>query len=1157
MERKKPTLTKEISYAQFYLTLCCFLLFKFLYAQEEEVPLPANYPPSPEVSALAKFADVPISKYSGLPNTSLPLYEIVQDEFSLPISLSYHHGGIRVEERAGWVGLGWALQAGGSISRTIKGIPDEASGASSGFLNHFMDYENLTPQQQLDYYLRTTQGILDAEQDVFYFSFGSHSGKFVINKDKRILFLQRTNLKVEFDINSSRITGWRVWDEWGNKYVFNEVERSLQEQLSGARSNLLFPISNSAWHLSEISTYKGRKIHFTYSSYSEEIYRRASQTASYNELGPAFTGPCLTEGNTTHWVKTTTFGKQISIIQFGEGEVRFLGQEDRLDSPTRRLSRVQVVNKQGKTIRDFRLEHDYYSSNLHANSMQLPALVSSNTPLRRLRLVKLIELNAEMPYTFDYSDNRLPHLFSFAQDHWGFYNGQSNTSLIPRFSRYTKGNANRLSFPVFASIGHLRKINFPTGGSVTFEMEGNTALVSKSEYARFLAPLHQGAEEESYHAWINESTSTSTFRVEPQIFEYDTIKPFEVLVNVSSLDSFEGGDRDKVGTLELALFNQQPGHYVSLTSGTFNNGQLRGQVYLKAGEQYTLKMSGRQMDTRGVSAMVKGFRNPPLLDVGGTEKIEVNVGGLRVKQVIKDFVPKTETINYVYNLGNTGSSGVLAAFPTYDIYRFNRTVDALPMDMGKIISGCVKLELISQSNIPLGSNGAYFGYARVREVQRSGQQQLRTDFNFYSALEFPDVIRYSYPSGVVFSNEYRRGLPKSEVYWARVGQGFKKSRELIHSYAYEQISGNSNYVLGCGSFGPHGCIQFLHVKYQHGSIWNPEVRREERTFDLNQGSYLQRITETQYDKIYLLPTQTREHTSDLGFLTSSTYYPFNLPSSEYKPGEKEAVDRLIQQHRLALQMHTKTSKNNVLREETRVVMEVSGELVMPKWIEWGRAEGKRVVRNQVISYDPYLNIAEEKPRAGPRVFYGYERNGNYLNVVALNARKSEIAYTSFETADKGGWEYSGQPQTSALAKTGKYCYNLSRGTISKTSISASTQHKYKLTFFARRASGTGTWQFMGKTETLTTQWKLIEREVSSTSISIHGSGILVDELRLHPENAFLRTYTYEPLVGMLSHTDDRNYTSYYEYDAAGRLRAVRNDEGYLLDHFDYAFALNP
>ena len=86
--------------------------------------MPNYIPVSPTAGSLITFADYPVSYYSGVPNVSIPLYEIEIDNYKLPISLSYHASGIKLSQEASWVGLGWALNTGGIISRTIKCYDD-------------------------------------------------------------------------------------------------------------------------------------------------------------------------------------------------------------------------------------------------------------------------------------------------------------------------------------------------------------------------------------------------------------------------------------------------------------------------------------------------------------------------------------------------------------------------------------------------------------------------------------------------------------------------------------------------------------------------------------------------------------------------------------------------------------------------------------------------------------------------------------------------------------------------------------------------------------------------------------------------------------------------------------------------------------------------
>lgn len=61
---------------------------------------------------------------TGVPDISIPIYTIRLGAFELPVRLSYHASGIRVNDVASTVGLGWTLDAGGCISRSVNGAPD-------------------------------------------------------------------------------------------------------------------------------------------------------------------------------------------------------------------------------------------------------------------------------------------------------------------------------------------------------------------------------------------------------------------------------------------------------------------------------------------------------------------------------------------------------------------------------------------------------------------------------------------------------------------------------------------------------------------------------------------------------------------------------------------------------------------------------------------------------------------------------------------------------------------------------------------------------------------------------------------------------------------------------------------------------------------------
>lgn len=107
------------------ILLALFLIAQPLFGQEEPIEIPDVIPPSPTSAGLGKYGDVPANLHHGTPNINIPLYEIIVDDIRVPISLSFHASGHKVVEQASWVGLGWSLNAGGVVNRSMRGKPDE------------------------------------------------------------------------------------------------------------------------------------------------------------------------------------------------------------------------------------------------------------------------------------------------------------------------------------------------------------------------------------------------------------------------------------------------------------------------------------------------------------------------------------------------------------------------------------------------------------------------------------------------------------------------------------------------------------------------------------------------------------------------------------------------------------------------------------------------------------------------------------------------------------------------------------------------------------------------------------------------------------------------------------------------------------------------
>ncbi|MEM0942133.1 MAG: hypothetical protein AAGI25_20430 [Bacteroidota bacterium] len=54
-------------------------------------------------------------------------------------------------------------------------------------------------------------------------------------------------------------------------------------------------------------------------------------------------------------------------------------------------------------------------------------------------------------------------------------------------------------------------------------------------------------------------------------------------------------------------------------------------------------------------------------------------------------------------------------------------------------------------------------------------------------------------------------------------------------------------------------------------------------------------------------------------------------------------------------------------------------------------------------------------------------------------------------------------------------------------------------------------------------------------------------------DAEVSTYTYKPLVGITSETDENGVTTYYEYDNLNRLEYIKDHELNILNKNEYSY----
>ncbi len=492
-------------------------------------------PPSPEAASMGKYGDIPVNTYTGLPSIDVPIYTLAGRNLQVPVSLSYYAGGIKVDEIASRVGLGWSLNAGGVITRSVRGLPDEIEGGylevshQGGLQKYgFADLESLSRPKVYDLdgkcpdvddsftkALRIYQSVannqLDLEPDIYYVNFPGYSGRIMIDRleDKmkgHAINIPYTDANIVFEmgVNAGRrmVERWKITTTEGITYIFGRswanqeleaIEYTQVNQVGGSRDPNFREISRypSAWYLTEIiapevpsdpsqiSAYDDI-IHFDYEPYTLKLpelrYAESRRICLSCEDIPA--QPLENISSYIH----ETEGVMLKRIESLTGSIEFqYAKAPREDHPQgstdRALESIDIYGFKGEKSQNFQLQTGYFTNGV--GNTHLPAQPWQR---KRLKLLSIQQIGKDMrqdqpnPYIFSYFDQYpLPAVNSFAMDYWGFYNGQTeNTTLIPEIKvneTVYHSPANRKPDISYMKLGTLSSITYPTGGSTRFDYE--------------------------------------------------------------------------------------------------------------------------------------------------------------------------------------------------------------------------------------------------------------------------------------------------------------------------------------------------------------------------------------------------------------------------------------------------------------------------------------------------------------------------------------------------------------------------------------------------------------------------------------------------------------------------------------------------------------
>lgn len=281
-----------------FIILWCAMVTLPMYSQLK----PVTNMQTPDAAMLGTYGQIPVSLFTGNPQISIPIYEMITGDYKLPITLAYHLQTVKPHIQAGVVGTGWSLMVGGQISRTVRGAPDERmdkNGRKYGYYYHSSKMKNMTSSSKAYFddqikHIYDNNNAYELTPDEFSFNFCGYTGNFYYNQDGTWTVVSNNDIKVEFDptlgngfIDLSTLgkrfdlSGWngssfdsRFFNKFtlitpdGCRYEFGGIHATEYSIPYYARKDGM--LVATTWRLSKITTPSGRSITFNYETKAKQ-----------------------------------------------------------------------------------------------------------------------------------------------------------------------------------------------------------------------------------------------------------------------------------------------------------------------------------------------------------------------------------------------------------------------------------------------------------------------------------------------------------------------------------------------------------------------------------------------------------------------------------------------------------------------------------------------------------------------------------------------------------------------------------------------------------------------------------------------------------------------------------------------------------------------
>lgn len=1093
-------------------------------------PFAPHVPSSPQAEAFQRFGEYAINSSTGIPDISIPLYEINARGYKIPVTLRYNPQPIKPGYNYDVLGYGWALSVSGCISRTIEYLPDE-----------WRSFQLEVPGS--DYYSACGNNCLtqfNYAHDKFSAVLpNGTSFEFVIdNQNGSIVYSvsEGRNVKINCSVSNSQITWFTVVDEDGVKYTFDGADTPYH----GPNSS--YANSYVSWQLSRIDLPNSSEPILFSNSYLMQSQYGTVCTEPSVKIGHYYTmngqpdtyiGQKLTEYPPYYYRMRLL--SQIAFGPNGQSKLKII-YKNPSGSAYNYIEKLQVL-EDDVLIREIKLDISVRNVASQCGTVPLAELDNISISGSGLGGNGSNQLNYGLAYS-SYGG------FS-GTDHWGYLNA-SPSNTMPNFTLFvewnmgTAGSSSMAGMQAIAkaaadvnpfykfslsnypyensrgpsgpeSHGVLKRITYPAGGYTQFEFENHrfysyTNFDGNYIYNRANRVIRDGggfriktienfassglrtskknfrygktyAEVPGFSYGLNTHTGAGEPVVDPNILNYMNFSsyqvPFPIRNMILGLNAY--GQRQAFSNPFLPVYNSQPWYWDCSFSPVNFRSLLNGR-----------------------GAVI--YQTVSIYDGEINEDQSVFPLGKTVYEyAIKEFNPNEKVIEEPQYFGN--SLGYVAR----------------KFDYNKLLS---KTDYIFESGV----------FRKVKREVNSWLSSLTSGYDYQFCNFYPDghTPQWTSISSLFTGKPYYIGVSllqskaiseynaQGDSVTVRTNNEYNSRNQLLSSYSlkstdrkairttyeYPQIADNGNTPT---------VIQAMLSK----NIISPVIRKATS------------VAESPFQNFYEIAASKVEHNI---YGTAQLILPSKKYELEIKPSGSEYV--------LRNEIKSYSSNGNVTEL-------VSNDELHSSYI-WGYDDRYIVAKiinanaNEVYSddFDGSRNAWDSGMSAYDSSFRHRSQNSGRMDMpgsgekISHSEKKLNIALTGVKKFKYSGWIYSNGPSA-------------------------------EISLIMKRAGETGSYSYIETVRTsVIGQWVYVQKECSVpgdvTQLHVRlknegGGSVWFDDLRLHPSTAQMTTYTHNPLVGITSETDVRNQTIYYEYDDLQRLKLIRNHKGDILKSYEYHF----